>query len=243
MLAYSWCCFSVISALPLAGAAGGRASAQEPAPALPHNYKLEFQNAMLSVLRVHYGPHEKIAVHDHSRSPTVYVYLSNSGPVRFQHYESAPFTSVRPPTVKGSFRVSPGRLERHSVENLGNSSSDFLRVELKKIPLGGVEDFRGPAPPSLAQRQELVLYQTPALAIERILCVGAAPCPVHASAAPSLLIAVTPLYNEASRSQREGEKLEVGSVRWLPAGESSAVKALGHTPAYVLRLLLPLSRR
>jgi hypothetical protein len=47
----------------------------------------------------------------------------------------------------GAFRVSPGRLERHSVDNLSDLSSDFLRVELKHFPLGHLENaFRGHAP-------------------------------------------------------------------------------------------------
>ena len=119
---------------------------QDPVVALPKNYSVAFENNLVSVIRVHYAPHERIAVHDHPKFPTVYVYLNGSGPVRFQHDEKPPFTIVRPPTATGAFRVSPGRLERHSVENLGNTNSDFLRVELKQVPLGhALESFRGKA--------------------------------------------------------------------------------------------------
>src|ERR1700685_2233634 len=87
--------------------------AQDPVKAFPQNYKLVLDNAELAVLRDHYGPHEKVAVHDHSAFSTIYVYLNDSGPVRFEHREEAePFDLVRPPTHAGAFRISPGRIER-----------------------------------------------------------------------------------------------------------------------------------
>ena len=88
------------------------------------------------MIRVHYGSHEKVGVHDHSAYPTVYVYLSDSPPVQFTHDEQPPFVLTRPPAKAGAFRLSPGRRERHSVENMGDTSSDFLRVELRQVPLG-----------------------------------------------------------------------------------------------------------
>jgi len=130
------------------------ARAQNPVTTFPKNYSLTFSNSAVAVIRVHYGPHEKIGLHDHSKTPTVYVYLSGSGPVRFQHVEEKSFVLTRPPTVRGAFRVRPGRLERHRVENMGDASSDFLRVELKQIPLGGLEPFRGKAPHSLCHHRK-----------------------------------------------------------------------------------------
>src|SRR5689334_13336066 len=91
--------------------------AQDPLAVLPQNYKLIFENESVRVIRTHYGPHEKLAVHDHSRCPTVYVYLNDGPEVRFSHEEEKPFSLVRPSVKKGAFRVSPGRLEVHTVEN------------------------------------------------------------------------------------------------------------------------------
>lgn len=112
-------------ALALAVVCAKPGRAQDPLTAFPKNYSRLFSNEAVDVIRVHYGPHERVGVHDHSELPTVYVYLSDSGPVRFQHDEVPPFTLVRKPVEKGSYRVSPGRLERHTVENLGDESSDF----------------------------------------------------------------------------------------------------------------------
>ena len=43
----------------------------------------------------------------------------SSGLVRFSHREEPAFTLIRSPEKAGTFRVSPGRLEKHEVENLG----------------------------------------------------------------------------------------------------------------------------
>jgi predicted metal-dependent enzyme (double-stranded beta helix superfamily) len=92
----------------------------------------------MQVVRVHYAPREELAMHDHSRYPTVYVYLSNFRPVRFIHDEAHPFALTRRPVRMGWFRVSPGRVEQHQVANLGPAASDFLRVERKQIALGQI---------------------------------------------------------------------------------------------------------
>ena len=52
------------------------AQAQSP---LPNNYKTILNNHDLLVMRVHYGPHEVVPMHDHSAYPTVFVYLNDSG--------------------------------------------------------------------------------------------------------------------------------------------------------------------
>jgi hypothetical protein len=114
------------------------AAAQDGATALTRNYRTLLDNEQMEVVRVHYDSHQELAVHDHSHFPTVYVYLSKSGPVRFIHDEAHAFTLTRRPVRAGWFRVSPGRLERHQVANLGPVASDFLRVECKQIALGQI---------------------------------------------------------------------------------------------------------
>jgi hypothetical protein len=232
----------ILAMLLAAGSCSTAAHAQNPVTTFPKNYSLIFSNSAVAVIRVHYGPHEKIGLHDHSETPTVYVYLSDSGPVRFQHVEEKSFALTRPPTAKGAFRVSPGRLERHSVENMGDVSSDFLRVELKQILLGGLEPFRGKAPHSLLQSQNSVEFTTPALEIQRILCVGSLACSVKPSAAPSLIIAFTPLYLATGVAEKQGEKLEAGAVRWLPSSEAARVTPDAASPAHLLRILIPTAR-
>jgi hypothetical protein len=219
------------------------ARAQDPVTTFPKNYSLALANSAVSVIRVHYGPHEKIGVHDHSQTPTVYVYLSDSGPVRFEHVEEKSFALTRPPTVEGSFRVSPGRLERHRVENMGDASSDFLRVELKQVPLGVLEPFRGKAPRSLLPSRSSVEFTAPVLEIHRIICASSLGCTVKPSAAPSLIIAFTSLYMATGMAEKHGEKLEAGAVRWLPSSEIASVGPDAASPAHLLRILIPTAQQ
>ena len=54
------------------------AHAQDPVITFPKNYSVLLDNSATEVIRVHYEPHEKLGVHDHSINPTVYVYLNNT---------------------------------------------------------------------------------------------------------------------------------------------------------------------
>jgi hypothetical protein len=106
---------------------------QDPTKAAPDSYKLQFENEFVKVLRVTYAAHAKVSVHDHSRFPAAYVYLSDSGPIRFVHTGWDEPILTRPKTRAGSFRLSPTRFEdeTHAVENLGGLTSEFLRIEIK----------------------------------------------------------------------------------------------------------------
>src|SRR6188474_840581 len=110
-----------------------RISAQDPTKAAPDTYKLQFENDYVKVLHVTYAPRSKVPVHDHSRFPAAYVYLSDSGPIRFVHTGWDEPILTRPKTRAGSFRLSPTRFEdeTHAVENLGGLTSEFLRIEIK----------------------------------------------------------------------------------------------------------------
>jgi len=211
------------------------AHAQDPIATLPQNYSLVLDNSAVVVIRAHYGPHEKIPVHDHSSFATVFVYLNDSGPVRIDHVEEKPVSVVRPPTVKGSFRVAAGMAERHSIENLGDTSSDFLRVELKQVSLVLPEPFRGKASQTPLQSQNSVEFTNPALQIQRIICVAL--CQVNSSPAPSLIIAFNPLYVATGASEK-AEKLYAGAVRWLPSSQPATITPDAASPAHILRILL-----
>ncbi|WP_263383333.1 hypothetical protein [Granulicella arctica] len=209
-----------------------RANGQDPLKTLPNNYKLAFENSAVAVIRAHYGPHEKVPVHDHASSSTVFVYLNDSGPVRIEHEDEGVISSVvRPPTFIGSYRIAPALKERHRIENMGDTSSDFLRVELKQVSLDLKEPFRGKAPSMPLQAEDLVEFTAPAVQVERIVCAERSPCDLKAASAPSLVIALTPL--------EMGEKLAVGMTRWVAAGQALTMRPDGASPAHILRILLP----
>ncbi len=180
--------------------------AQDPLTAFPKNYALALDNADVSVIRAHYRPHERIGVHDHSKFPTIYVYVSDSGPVRFNHDEQPSFSLTRPSVLKGAFRVSPGRIERHSVENLSDISSDFLRVELKRVALETLEPFRGRAPKTLSQNTGMIEYTSPNVTVQRVICVGPAACRLDEDVGPFTAHRFFPGSPERWRSSRVSAK-------------------------------------
>jgi len=222
------------AALLMVGLYSLPARAQDPTAAFPKNYRVVLDNADVTVLRVHYGPHETVGMHDHSDHPTVYVYLNDSGPVRFEHAEG--FVITRKPTHTGAYRVSPGRRERHRVVNLSDTPSDYLRVELKKVPLGGLKhEFRGSAPAALVQGTK-VEFEDPVLKVERVVCDAGATCALPAESSPSVLVEFTP--SELVEKERTRPFPADSPTVWLRAGDSTSVRSTGKAPAHLLRIVL-----
>jgi hypothetical protein len=196
--------------------------------ALPPNYTTILENQTFRIIRVHYGPHEVVPAHDHPDTPTVYVYLNNSGPVRITHEEKDGTQSslTRPPTHTGAFRVSPGMLERHSVENLSDLPSDFLRVELLGARLGDKAlEFRGPAPANLTHNLTATEFSSPKLTITRILCVDLTPCKAPPATAPSVLVAFS---NTTITTAGKPTSLKADNVFAIPANQPFQVAPAGH---------------
>ena len=184
-------------------------------PPLPANYTTILDNPDMLVMRVHYGPHEVVPIHDHSAYPTVFVYLNDAGPIRIDHAPPNASSVVRPPTHTGAFRIAPGLAERHSITNLSDTPSDSLRVELKSIPPSALADIvRGPAP-STPEPGIHTDFENPALRIERIVCSPTEPCETAhiATNTRALLVALTPLV---VRSPERKHDLKAGDVLWLP---------------------------
>jgi hypothetical protein len=214
------------------------AAAQDPTKTLPHNYWITFENPVVQVIHVRYEAHQKLPVHDHSENPTVYVYLTDSGPIRLSHSEARPFTLIRQPLKMGTFRVSPGRIERHEIENLGDIPSEFLRVELKTLPIGVSQlEFRGNQPFDLSRTAVTIEFASPRLSIQRIVCtVNTASEPIPPGN-PSLLIAFSPLLLHASAA--DSKRMNPGDVYWLDAQQTASLAPSGPAPAHALRILFP----
>lgn len=110
--------------------------AQNPLMVAPQAYKLWFENDWVRVVRVHYGPHERVVAHDHTPTSTAYVYLNDGGKVVFNHLDKDYGAVTREATKAGSFRLYYGLQEVHEVSNTSDVPSDFLRVEFKTVPTG-----------------------------------------------------------------------------------------------------------
>ena len=110
------------------------AAAQDPYAILPKNYSLELDNPYVRISRVKYFPGDRLPLHAHPSIPTVYVYLTDGGPIHFVH-RTPKFEIERPPVKAGSVRFNRNaRVETHEVEYRGEAPSEYLRIELKTAP-------------------------------------------------------------------------------------------------------------
>jgi predicted metal-dependent enzyme (double-stranded beta helix superfamily) len=192
------------------------ARAAQQQESLPLNYQTIYENDDLLVMHVHYGPREFIPMHDHTAFPTLFVYLNDSGPVKITHDTGDDPSVIRPPTHAGAFRLAPGMSERHSVTSQSNTASDFLRVELKKIPADDIKDvFRGEVPATVTPGTHAE-FSDKALRIERIFCSEGPPCPLDRIADRSLLIA---LKAESLQTPNGPVLLNPGNLRWIAGGD------------------------
>jgi|ERR1019366_3564013 hypothetical protein len=133
---------------------------------------LEMENAWVRVVRVHYTPHEKTAVHDHPPTPTIYVYVTDGGRLKIGHEGKDMVT--RPPVKAGGIRYQKGVFERHEVEEIDGVESQYLRLELKieqaELPQEDVR--RAPA--------DRTPYESAMLRIMRVTCPAHSACPASA---------------------------------------------------------------
>ncbi len=172
----------------------------------PRSYPPEFENARVRVTRVRYAPREKIAAHDHPANPTVYVYLRDSGPVRFIHTGEEQFTLTRPAVRAGGFRLSRGAQETHAVESLTDLPTEYLRVEFKGLAVDR-QVFRGRFPPEPRAARlrvgQKVRFEDRNIRITRVTCAARRPCAgLSGGDAASLLVALTPASSTRRTSGR-----------------------------------------
>lgn len=98
-------------------------SAQDPTKAESKHYRLGFENEKVQVVYIHYGPHEKSAMHDHPAG--VVVNLTN-GHLRFTD-EKGGTQEVQ--AIHGEARWFPPL--KHKVENLSDTAYDGIYVGVK----------------------------------------------------------------------------------------------------------------
>lgn len=114
------------------------ALAQDPTKVEPKHYKLDFENDRVQVVSVHYGPHEKSAMHEHPGGVVVSLteahlrFTDENGKVR-EVFSKAGETRWYPPF-------------RHKVENLGDTTYDAVYIAVK----GKLATSNGSSDPTLA---------------------------------------------------------------------------------------------
>lgn len=105
------------------------ASAQDPTKVEPTHYKLAFENEYVQVVNVHYGPHEKSALHAH---PGGVVVVLTAGHLRFTD-ENGKTTEVF--AKPGDPRWFPPF--KHKVENLGDTTYNAVYIGIKRLANNG----------------------------------------------------------------------------------------------------------
>jgi quercetin dioxygenase-like cupin family protein len=99
------------------------ALAQDPLKVESKHYSLAFENESVQVVNVHYGPHEKSALHDH---PGGVVIILTGGHLRFTDQNGV----VREVFAKpGESRWFPPL--KHRVENLGDTIVNSIYIGIK----------------------------------------------------------------------------------------------------------------
>lgn len=189
-----------------------RASAQYPFRAAADHYKLLFENAWTRVARVTYGPHETAPLHDHPLTPTaIYIYLTDGGEFRFKHMTGlkvAGTVITRPAVKAGEIRLAHSAPETHSVEYLGDTPTEYIRIELRTEPLDlPIRNIRI-LPPVIDPAKSAVLteFENAQVRILRVVCAAGQNCP--ASKNPQDPAIVTVMTGP-----------EKGNVRWQPPPE------------------------
>jgi len=212
------------------------AAAQDPTVAAPESYKLQLENEWVKVLHVTYAPHAKVPLHDHSRFPAAYVYLSDSGPIRFVHANWDDPVLTRPATKAKSFRLSPTTTlgERHQVENNGDLASEFLRIELKKLKQGEDLPMRRVAPAEVPADKNLsrIEFENDHLRVTRLTAVKGKPLEIKADGSVPTLIVV---LAAGKLRKKDDETLPIGTTIWLDAGRSRTFDHIGADPFEILR--------
>jgi hypothetical protein len=176
-------------------------------------------------------------MHDHSAYPTLYVYLNNSGEVRIDHEPPNAFSVTRPPTHIGAFRLAPGMKERHSITNLGDEPSDFLRVELKTLPPGDLKHVtRGEVPSPLLPGTHRE-FADDALTIDRLVCPPTVPCEAAPISDRALLVPFTDLKIDPPAAGKHS--FSPGEVVWLPANTKKPLQLSPGAQTLRISLLYP----
>jgi beta-alanine degradation protein BauB len=123
----------VFACLALSAAVG-----QDPTKVESKHYKLAFENEWVQVVNVHYGPHEKSAMHDH---PGGVVVVLTAGHLRFTDQNGKTQEVYANP---GESRWFPPF--KHKVENLGDTPYNAVYIGVKAKVTAAESGGRGRQP-------------------------------------------------------------------------------------------------
>ena len=199
------------------------ALAQDHTKQLPKSYKLEFENDTVRIVRVHYDAKAKLPEHEHPGGVTVYFYFNASPGVLFEHDDGIPIT--RPPVQPGAIRSGAGPGEHHTVTNLADTPSDFIRVLVKNTDTVIKNRPMTRMPPNVME------YENPMMHISRINVAPGTKTRVEAGDYPKLRIAWVPGQTEWKMAAKDG-------YRFLDKGTSEEFEVTGKLPMQLVTIEL-----
>jgi hypothetical protein len=201
----------------------------DPIVTLPDSYKLQFENDWVKVTKVTYAPYAKLPAHAHTTWAAAYVYLTDADPVIFSHTDKDYHAITRPAVKAKSFRMNRAMQEEHEVENTGEKTSEFLRVEFKTEPRDQ-QTMRGrfySEPDPTGRRIERLQFDNAQVRATRITLLPSQRVHLSASATePALFIAVTPA---------PALQLALGQERWVNVNQSTEFENRGTEAIELLR--------
>jgi quercetin dioxygenase-like cupin family protein len=115
--------FVLVSSIAVSSIAAPAARAQDPVAVNPGIAKVEFENDRIRILRVHYEPHQKFAMHEHPAKVAVCL-------TEFHTRRIAPDGAASEGTCPAG-TVVWREPEKHAVENLADSAAETIEIELK----------------------------------------------------------------------------------------------------------------
>lgn len=197
-------------------------AAQDPLTTIPGSYQLQFENAWVRVVRVHYGAGAKLPEHTHPGGTTAYVYLNDSDGVIFRHAGNSTRSVTRPAVKTGSIRLAAGGEEHHNAENPASTPSDFLRIQIKTMTSRNLRQ-RIPRPPLGANENSITVdYRSEELVIQRFVIAPGKSITAERATMPSLWVAVPS-----------------GETRWTQEMHDEPISNPGNTPMELLRFIIP----
>ncbi len=154
---------SSFALLLLCGLGLNAAFAQDPTKVEPKHYRLAFENEQVKVLYIHYGPHEKSALHEHPAG--VVVNISN-GHLKFAD-QHGNVQEVR--ALRGEARWFPAL--KHTVENLSAEPYEGVFIGMKKNGAGSASNAARPLPGDEQANRRLAAEVLRELALSAATCV------------------------------------------------------------------------
>ena len=219
-----------IMTVALAATVAAAAQEQDPFKSLPKSYKVEFENDWVQIARVHYDAKAKLPEHEHPEGMLVFLYLNASDGVLYQH-NADEMPVRRPAVVPGAIRIAKTPYEHHTVTNLAETPSDFIRV-LLKTEFGLSRNPLSRMPPSVME------YDHERLHVSRIIVQPNTKTRIEATRFPILRIAVIPDKSEWRVAAKDG-------YRFLDKGTTEEFTVSGNVPMQLVTIELrtPIAKR